>query len=109
MTWRFRRSIRLAPGFRLNLGKRSASLSIGGRGAHVTVGRRGTRATVGLPGTGLSYSETIGAAHRPAAPRPSTTTLPAASAAAADLPPWWAMLFGLAVVAGIVWLIVQIL
>lgn len=55
---RFRRSFRLLPGVRINLGKRSTSVSIGGRGAHVTLGGpQGTRTTVGLPGTGLSYTE----------------------------------------------------
>ena len=58
MGFRFRRSIRLLPGIRINLGKRSASLSVGGRGAHVTM-RPGhkLRATVGLPGSGLSVTE----------------------------------------------------
>ena len=55
---RFRRSFRLLPGVRLNLGKRSTSVSLGVRGAHVTLGGpQGTRTTVGLPGTGLSYTE----------------------------------------------------
>ena len=57
--FRFRRSVRILPGIRINLGKRSASVSVGVRGAHVTFGGpRGTRATVGLPGTGLSYTST---------------------------------------------------
>jgi len=57
--FRFRRSIRLAPGIRINLGKRSASMSVGVRGAHMTFGGpRGTRSTVGLSGTGLSYTAT---------------------------------------------------
>ena len=56
--FRFRRSFRLLPGVRLNLGKRSTSVSLGVRGAHVTLGGpQGTRTTVGLPGTGLSYTE----------------------------------------------------
>jgi hypothetical protein len=58
MAFRFRRSIKILPGIRINLGKRSASVSLGGRGAHLTL-RPGhkMRATVGLPGTGLSYTE----------------------------------------------------
>ena len=56
MGFRFRRSFRLLPGIRVNLGKRGASLSVGVRGAHVTVGPTGTRTTVGLPGSGLSYT-----------------------------------------------------
>ena len=58
--FRFRRSIKLFPGVRWNIGKKSSSLSIGGRGAHYTVGTSGTRTTVGIPGTGLSYTETSG-------------------------------------------------
>jgi hypothetical protein len=56
MGFRFRRSLKLLPGIRINLGKRGASLSVGVRGAHTTFGRRGTRTTVGIPGTGLSYT-----------------------------------------------------
>ncbi|WOE31983.1 MULTISPECIES: DUF4236 domain-containing protein [unclassified Acinetobacter] len=53
----FRKSFKIAPGIRLNVGKKGvSSVSIGGRGARVSVGKRGTRTTVGLPGTGLSYS-----------------------------------------------------
>ena len=57
MGWRYRSSIRLIPGIRVNLSKSGASLSVGGRGATVNFGRRGIRGTVGLPGSGLSYSE----------------------------------------------------
>jgi hypothetical protein len=56
MGFRFRRSIRLLPGIRLNIGKRGVSTSVGVRGAHVTVGHGQVRETVGLPGTGLSYT-----------------------------------------------------
>lgn len=58
MGWRFRRSIRLAPGVRWNFGKRSTSLTIGPRGFKTTIGTAGTRRTIGLPGTGLSYTMT---------------------------------------------------
>ena len=64
--FRFRRSFRLLPGIRLNLGKRSTSLSVGVRGAHVTFGGpQGTRTTVGLAGSGLSYTE-VSKAHEAA-------------------------------------------
>ena len=66
MGWRFRTSIKLAPGLRLNLGKTGVtSLSIGGKGARLNLGKRGTRATVGLPGTGVSYSTQLGKAAAP--------------------------------------------
>jgi Protein of unknown function (DUF4236) len=61
--FRFRRSIKILPGIRINLGKRGVSTSIGVRGAHVTFGRNGTRTTVGLPGTGLSYTHLERPAH----------------------------------------------
>ncbi|WP_028324482.1 DUF4236 domain-containing protein [Desulfatirhabdium butyrativorans] len=57
MGFRFRKSIRIAPGIRINLAKKGASLSVGTRGATVNFSSRGTRTTVGLPGTGISYSE----------------------------------------------------
>jgi hypothetical protein len=56
MGFRFRRSLKILPGVRLNFGKRGVSTSIGVRGAHVTFGKTGTRTTVGLPGSGLSYT-----------------------------------------------------
>lgn len=58
MSFRCRRSIKLLPGIRINLGKRSTSISLGGCGANVMVqpGHK-MRATVGLPGTGLSFNE----------------------------------------------------
>ena len=56
MSFRFRRSIKIIPGVRLNVGKRGMSVSTGVRGARVTFGSSGTRVTAGLPGSGLSYS-----------------------------------------------------
>jgi hypothetical protein len=55
--FRFRRSIRILPGVRLNIGKTGISTSVGVRGAQVTLGRGKVRTTVGLPGTGLSYTD----------------------------------------------------
>lgn len=57
MGFRFRRSIRIMPGVRLNVGKRGFSASVGVRGAHVTVSEHGTRSTVGIPGTGASWTD----------------------------------------------------
>lgn len=54
MGFRFRRSLKIAPGVRVNLGLTGASLSVGPRGASVTVGKRGVYSNVGLPGTGMS-------------------------------------------------------
>ena len=56
MGFRFRRSVKILPGIRLNFGERGVSTSIGVRGAHVTLGKTGIRTTVGLPGSGLSFT-----------------------------------------------------
>jgi hypothetical protein len=66
MGLRFRRSLRIAPGVRLNLGSRGASVTIGKRGASINVGRRGTYLNAGIPGTGLSYREKLSDAVPPA-------------------------------------------
>ncbi len=50
MSLRFRKTITLAPGLRLNLGARGVSLSAGPRGASVTLGRNGLFGNVGPPG-----------------------------------------------------------
>ena len=60
MGFRFRRSIRLFPGVRINLSGSGPSLSVGRRGMSLNVGRRGARVTTGIPGTGISYSESLG-------------------------------------------------
>jgi len=54
MSLRFRRSIKLFPGVKINIGKNSISTSIGVRGAHLTFGKSGTYIGTGIPGTGLS-------------------------------------------------------
>jgi hypothetical protein len=58
MGFRFRRSIKILPGIRLNLSRSGVSTSVGVRGAHVTIGHGQVRETVGIPGTGLSYTQT---------------------------------------------------
>lgn len=58
MGFRFRRSIKLLPGLRINLSKTGVSTSIGRPGATINIGRGKVKATVGLPGSGLSYNET---------------------------------------------------
>jgi len=59
MGFRFRKSIKLFPGIRINLSKSGVSTSVGVPGATVNFSDKGTRTTVGLPGTGMSYSERI--------------------------------------------------
>lgn len=67
MAIRFRKSIKIAPGVKLNIGKKSASVSVGVKGfrkSFSTTGRQTT--TVGIPGTGIYSSETkrISAVHK---------------------------------------------
>ncbi|HVV95464.1 MAG TPA: DUF4236 domain-containing protein [Hyphomicrobiales bacterium] len=57
MGFRFRRSIGLLPGVKLNLSRGGPSVSLGPRGLHYTLGQKGNRFTVGLPGTGMSYTD----------------------------------------------------
>ncbi|MDR2404906.1 MAG: DUF4236 domain-containing protein [Deltaproteobacteria bacterium] len=53
---RFRRSIKILPGLKLNIGKTGfSSLSIFKRGASLTMGSKGSYLNLGLPGTGLSH------------------------------------------------------
>lgn len=59
MGFRFRKSIKLLPGIRINLSKSGISTSIGKPGATINFSERGTRGTVGIPGTGISYSEKL--------------------------------------------------
>jgi hypothetical protein len=66
MGFRFRRSLKIAPGIRLNVSKTGTSWSFGRRGATINVGKRGTFVDVGAPGTGVSYRQKIGGPTRSA-------------------------------------------
>jgi hypothetical protein len=87
MGFRFRRSIRVLPGVRVNFGKRGISTSIGVRGAHVTFGKTGTRTTVGLPGSGISYTHL----DKPNHARPAPPPTPSPDATPGD--PWRGILW----------------
>lgn len=56
MGMRYRKSIKICKGVRVNLSKSGPSLSLGGRGCSVNINKHGVRNTVGIPGTGVSYS-----------------------------------------------------
>lgn len=59
MGLRFRKSFKIAPGVRLNVSKKSTSLSFGGKGMRYSINSKGKRTTsIGIPGTGLSYVST---------------------------------------------------
>lgn len=75
MGLRFRKSVKICKGVKVNFSKSGASLSLGGRGHSMNFGKRGTRATVGIPGTGLSYSTNLTSHHKssPSSHRSSST------------------------------------
>ena len=108
---RFRRTLRVAPGIRLNLSKSGLSTSFGPRGLHYTVGHGRRRTTVGLPGTGVSYT-TYSPSHarqsRRATPAMRASSSPAIAAAttAPSRSPGWAELAAMTPPQKIAWGIV---
>ena len=61
---RFRKSIKLAPGVRMNLSGSGISFGLGPRGASINIGKRGTYLNTGIPGTGLYAREKIGGSNK---------------------------------------------
>ena len=62
---RFRKSIKLGGGFRINISKSGIGYSWGGKGFRVTQkAKGGIRSTVTIPGTGVSFSEEFGGKSR---------------------------------------------
>ena len=61
MGFRFKKSKQIAPGVRVNLNKKSASVTFGGKGVHHTISSSGKKTTsVGIPGSGLYYTSSSG-------------------------------------------------
>lgn len=60
MPIRFRKSIKILPGVRLNLSKSGFSVTLGGKAFSLNLGKRGTYANVDLPGSGLVYRTRLG-------------------------------------------------
>lgn len=61
MGLRFRKSVKICKGVRVNFGKTGASVSVGTKGLHYTAHTSGRRTTsIGIPGTGLSYVSSSG-------------------------------------------------
>jgi hypothetical protein len=61
MGFRFRKSVSIAPGVRLNLNKKSVGVSVGNKVGGISYNTRtGARARVSAPGTGISYTTKIG-------------------------------------------------
>lgn len=73
MTIRLRRSIKLAPGIRMNLSGSGISWTLGPRGVSVGVGKRGGYLNTGIPGTGLfSRTNLTGSTSRDSHPNKKT-------------------------------------
>lgn len=61
MGLRFRKSIKIAPGVKLNIGSKSVGVSLGGKFAGISLNSRtGAQVRASAPGTGLSYTKKIG-------------------------------------------------
>lgn len=56
---RFRKSFKVAPGVKFNVGKKGVSTSIGGKGLRVNSSSRGVSVGTSIPGTGISYSKNL--------------------------------------------------
>jgi len=64
MGFRFRKSVRLGKGLRLNFSSRGVGISTGIKGLRFGVGPSGARITAGIPGTGLYYEKRLGSSKR---------------------------------------------
>jgi hypothetical protein len=77
MGFRFRKSIKLAPGVRMNFSKSGASWTIGPRGASIGFGQRGTYLNTGIPGTGIYSRQNLGGSNRRASNQRTYTKMQA--------------------------------
>jgi pentatricopeptide repeat protein len=84
---RARKSIKIAPGLKLNLNKKSIGVSVGPRGAHYSINSKGnTTRTAGIPGTGISLVDRQQAHHQ--APAPGHPVGPAAAGTGRSVSPY---------------------
>lgn len=60
MALKFRKKIRVFPGFYLNLSKSGMSATVGMKGLSVNIGKKGTYLNTGIPGTGIYDRQKIG-------------------------------------------------
>jgi Protein of unknown function (DUF4236) len=78
MGLRYRKSITIVPGVRLNVSHRGVGYSVGGKGLRVSKGADGrVRRTVSIPGTGLSHTTTLGSGRSGGSTRPRSASTPA--------------------------------
>ena len=75
MSIRFRKSMKLLPGVRLNFSKETVGLSFGVPGARYTINSKGRRTvSTGIPGTGLYHVETLSSGTRSSRSRSTSST-----------------------------------
>jgi len=87
MGFRFRKRIKILPGFWFNMSKSGISTSIGGKGLTLNIKDGKTTTTASLPGTGLSYRTT------------SNSTAENAPTTRIGIPGWiWVLVFVIIVV-----------
>ena len=86
MGLRFRKSVKICKGVKMNFSKSGASLSLGGRGHSMNFGGCGIRATFGIPGTGLSYSTNLTSHHKKKSSSHRGTTTISRSSSSVALP-----------------------
>ena|SRR6266536_43220 len=98
---RFRRSLKIAPGVRLNFNKRSIGVSAGVRGARYSINSDGRRTrSVGIPGTGLSYRSQKGGRSAPVDDAVDEVGLPSPTRLIASLVGWLTVAMGLIAIIG---------
>ena len=105
MAFRFRRTMKIAPGLRLNVTHRGVSARVGPKGAGYTINANGKQhISAGIPGSGIHVSEQVAPArNRRKVPRDKTTVEEVPSTFGNRLVH---TLIGLATLGGLVWLFV---
>jgi len=79
MSLRFRKSMKLLPGVRLNFSKETVGLSFGVPGARYTINSKGRRTfSTGIPGTGLYNVDTLSSGTRSSRSRTRSSSQPGA-------------------------------
>lgn len=109
MGWRFRKSVKLAPGVKLNFGKKSVGVSVGGKYSGVSINSKtGVTTRTSIPGTGISYTQKVGGGRGGSGGAASRRTGRSASGATPPkkkppvvLRPWYIILAALLIVGGL--------
>ena len=72
MGLRVRKSIKVAPGVKLNVGKKSVGVSVGGKHGGVSVNSKsGVNTRISVPGTGVSYTQHVSNKNHPSSGKSS--------------------------------------